>query len=94
MAITCARCGSDRIAYVFARCGDQCSINIIDKEHNGPVPEDMGIGAGNRIEFSYCMGCGQMMGKFPVPPSEMEVGKIQSAEPLDKGLIENLLRGI
>jgi len=93
MAITCVRCNSDRIAHVDAKC-DLCLISILDKERDGYVPDDMGIGGGSVVTLVYCMECGQMMGKFPLPVSEMEKDKVKAEEPLDKGLIENLLKGI
>jgi hypothetical protein len=93
MAVTCARCNSDRIACIFAKC-NHCTVNIVDKEHKGLVPENLGIGGRTLIEFSFCMGCGQIMGKFPIPTSDMEEDKITLSEPLDKGVIENLLKGL
>lgn len=72
MAITCARCDSDRIACVEAKCSDLCNVWVLDKEHDGYVPHDLGIGGGDNVEFSYCMNCGQMMGTFPLPLAEIE----------------------
>jgi hypothetical protein len=88
--ITCARCGSERIACVSANSA-KCNIWILDKEYDGPVPDDVGLGKGGLMEFSYCMECGQMMGAFPIPPAKME--RVKLAEPLDKDMIEKLLKG-
>jgi hypothetical protein len=30
------------------------------------VPRDMGIGGGDYMEFSYCLECGKIQGKFPL----------------------------
>jgi hypothetical protein len=37
-----------------------------DAAHDGYVPSKMGIGGGDYMEFSYCLDCGQIQGKFPV----------------------------
>jgi hypothetical protein len=90
MAITCARCGSERIADVNAKCSDLCNIWVRDKEHNGYVPGDLGIGGGDYVEFSFCMGCGQMMGKFPLPPAKIEADKME--KPLDEDFLKGLFK--
>jgi hypothetical protein len=39
----------------------------------GYVPNDLGIGGGSYIEFSYCLYCGQIQDIFPLDQSELEL---------------------
>jgi hypothetical protein len=36
------------------------------------VPRDLGIGGGDDVQLTYCLDCGQIQGKFPLPPTQME----------------------
>jgi hypothetical protein len=60
----CVRCQNERIANVIAKCSDMCTINFMGKTHSGYVPNSA-IGAGDYIEFEYCLECGQIQGTFP-----------------------------
>lgn len=43
------------------------------RTYNGYVPDDIGIGEyGDYMRFTYCLDCGQIQGKFPLPPAECE----------------------
>jgi hypothetical protein len=55
-----------------AKCSDcfGCTLGGID--HDGYVPDDIGIGGGDYISITYCMDCGRLRGTFPIPPSQME----------------------
>lgn len=55
--VRCSKCGSRRVASITAKCSDLFSEVIDDKEVEGYVP---------RIEI-YCMDCGQIQGKGPIP---------------------------
>jgi hypothetical protein len=68
--VNCKRCQSNRIADVTGKCSDCCNITLKGTEHDGSIPKDIGIGAGDYIEFSYCLDCGQIQGTFPTPVSE------------------------
>jgi len=68
----CQKCKSNRVASVQSHCSDLCHIEIGDKESNDYVPEDMGIGGGDDVEFDYCLDCGQIQGEFPLPTSSLE----------------------
>jgi hypothetical protein len=46
---------------------------IGNNDHDGYVPNDLGIGGGDYIQFSYCMDCGKIQGSFPLPPSKLEI---------------------
>lgn len=72
----CQKCESERIAFVSGHCSDSCYIEMpnIPKEQEGYVPLDMGISPKycDNIAFSWCLDCGQIQGKFPLEPCEIE----------------------
>jgi len=68
----CKKCGSSRIAEVGGKVSDMFNAYIGDKEYDGYVPSDLGIGSGDYIDFDYCMDCGHIVGEFPLPKAEME----------------------
>jgi hypothetical protein len=73
MKITqCQRCSSSRVVYVDAHCSDACQVVNHLRTKNGYVPRDLGIGGGDDVHFTYCLECGQIQGKFPVPLAEIE----------------------
>jgi len=47
-----------------------CSLG--EHSHNGYVPNDLGIGDGDYLEFDLCLDCGQIQGDFPLPSSKLE----------------------
>jgi hypothetical protein len=49
-----------------------CGVNLGAASHDGYVPDDLGIGGGDYVEFDYCLDCGQLQGKFPLPPANIE----------------------
>lgn len=66
----CFKCESERILRVSGKCSDLVSVEMDDREYGGYVPEDVGIGGGDYIEFSYCLDCGQIQDSFPVDDPE------------------------
>lgn len=64
----CKTCNaSGRIIHVTAKCSDLCCVEFPDgTQHDGYVPDKIGIGGGDYIEFKYCMLCGQIQETFPV----------------------------
>lgn len=68
----CQRCDSTRIVSVAAHCNDLCMISIGKVEKEGYVPEDLGIGGGDDVEFDLCLDCGQQQGTWPLPESKLE----------------------
>jgi hypothetical protein len=64
--MNCIKCGSDCIATISAKCNDKCFVSYMDKEITDYVPDDMGIGSGDYVEFHYCLHCGQIQDKFPL----------------------------
>ena len=80
--MTC-KCGSERIATINAKCSDLCFISLSGAAKDGYVPDDMGIGGGDYVEFSYCLDCGQIQGKFPLDKTDLENSDILNHENLD-----------
>ena len=77
----CKTCKSDRIASVSSKASDLHCVQIVGgNEHDGYLPSDMGIGGGDYVEFSWCLNCGQIQGKFPLPPCELESGVNEDGE--------------
>lgn len=71
----CQRCGKSRLAEILARCSDMCSVDLNGRRRHGYVPRDLGVGGGDDVHFTYCLDCGQIQGRFPVPPIRMEAGE-------------------
>jgi hypothetical protein len=71
----CQQCRSLRLARVLGHCSDMCSIDLAGKHAHGYVPRDLGIGGGDAVHFLYCLDCGQIQGKFPIPPTAIEQGR-------------------
>lgn len=76
--MSCYRCNSPRICSVQSHASDCHSVRIGDKEGRGYLPDDLGIGGGDDLEMSFCLDCGQIQGKFPLPPTELENKEIVS----------------
>ncbi len=71
----CQRCDGARLAHILARCSDMCSVDLAGRHRSGYVPRDLGIGGGDDVQFTHCLDCGQLQGRFPVPPSGIETGE-------------------
>lgn len=70
----CQKCNSTRIAEIGGKVSDMCFISLPNnKEHDGYVPDDMGIGCGDYLGFSLCLDCGQVQGNWPLPLSKLEL---------------------
>lgn len=68
----CQRCEGTRLARVLARCSDMCGIDLAGRQYHGYAPRDLGVGGGDDLHFAYCLDCGQIQGRFPLPPTEIE----------------------
>ena len=70
----CQRCESTRLAGVNAKCSDLCQF--IDhqggRDRDYYVPEQVGVGGGDYVEFDYCLDCGQIQGQFPIPQEKVD----------------------
>lgn len=73
--MNCQRCQSSRIAEINSKSSDGNFTSIGDKELDGYVPCDMGIGCSDYIEFEYCLDCGQIQGQFPIKETDLEKGE-------------------
>ena len=49
-----------------------CSVDLAGHHLHDYVPRDLGIGGGDDVHFDYCLDCGQIQGKFPLLPAELE----------------------
>ncbi len=72
LIVACQQCRSPRLARVYCHCSDMYSIDLGGKHTHGYVPRDLGVGGGDAVHFSYSLDCGQIQGKFPVPPTAIE----------------------
>lgn len=72
MSDTCQKCNSTRMCTAQAHCSDMFHAAISEREHDGYVAGDLGIGGGDDVRFTFCLDCGQMMGTWPLPPTELE----------------------
>jgi len=69
----CKHCGSNRIVKVNGKTSDCCIVEYKGKELDGYVPDDIGIGGGDYIEFNYCLDCGRIQSKFPIAEEMIEL---------------------
>lgn len=70
--MNCQKCDSPRVASINAKCSDMCFVNLLDQEHDGYVPEDLGVGGGDYVEFDVCLACGHVQGEWPLPTTKLE----------------------
>ena len=72
MVTTCRNCESHRLVSIDAHCSDSFNMQMVnepDKEIDGYVPLGIGInedGAGDDVQLTYCLECGQIHGIFPI----------------------------
>jgi hypothetical protein len=67
----CQRCKSERIVDTSGHFRNVI-VTLDHLEVDGTIPDDLGLGGGDYVRFSFCLDCGQMQGRFPVPPSLIE----------------------
>ena len=70
----CQACKSSRILHANGKCSDRFYAFIGDNERDGYVPGDLNIGGGDTLYVKVCLDCGQLQGKWPLPPSGIETG--------------------
>jgi hypothetical protein len=63
--MNCIKCDSDRILSLSGKTSDCYNHQFKGREYDGYVPEDLGIGGGDYIEFAFCLECGQIQDTFP-----------------------------
>jgi len=81
--MSCQGCGADRIASINAKSSDLNCVEIDGIEHDGYVPDDIGIGGGDYVEFTWCLHCGKIQGDFPVPTPEKFIPEPQEKIDMD-----------
>lgn len=74
----CQKCSSKRIASILSHAADRHIVWIGTVEHVDYLPRDMGIGGGDDNQFTYCLDCGQIQGKWPLEKTELEKQNEQS----------------
>lgn len=85
MAPTCQRCSGGRVVSYTAKTSDMNHFSLGEKIRDGYVPDDLGVGGGDYVEFDYCLDCGQLQGYFPLAPTELET-KLSAAEYIERVL--------
>lgn len=66
-------CKCERIMSVSGKTSDCCGVSLGDKYCDGYVPYDIRIGGGDYLEFKFCVDCGKIQGKFPIPEEALEI---------------------
>ncbi len=66
----CQKCESPRVLFITGKVSDRFDMELGDKMYTGYVPQDIGIGGGDYVEFDYCLDCGQIQGEFPTSGEE------------------------
>jgi hypothetical protein len=60
-------CNNPKMMCVSAKCSDQFNCEYPNgTEHEGCVPDNIGIGSDDYVEFEYCVNCGKIQGEFPL----------------------------
>jgi hypothetical protein len=73
-SVSCQRCQSHRVASAGGKCSDLGYFTMGSIDHDGYVPDEVGIGGGDYVEITYCLDCGQLKGKWPLETSPIERG--------------------
>ena len=78
--MTCQNCNSERLADISGKCSDMCSVNVPGfKAYNDYVPNFIGQW-GDYLQFSMCLDCGQIQGKFPITDEQLPELTPENAE--------------
>jgi hypothetical protein len=75
--MSCQTCKSDKIARVGGKTSDRCTVDGPGGLTGEPdyVPDGIGIGGGDYIQFSYCLNCGTIQGDWPKQAPVAEDGE-------------------
>jgi hypothetical protein len=65
-------CPNQRFAAIHGKVDDKCHIAVDNHFQADYVPHDMNIGGGDYIKFIFCLDCGQIQGKWPLPTTQLE----------------------
>lgn len=74
MSKQCQKCSSNRILSLSGKTSDCFGAQYQGQKYDGYVLSDVGIGedTSDYIEFSYCLECGQIQGKFPIDEKTLQ----------------------
>lgn len=75
--MTCFECNSSRLISISSKASNLCFVQFEDTEIDGYLPDDLGIGGEDYVEFEYCLSCGQIQGKWPLPQTNIEQGILE-----------------
>jgi hypothetical protein len=56
----------------MSKSSDLNALKLNNKTSGGYVPRDMEVGGGDYVDIEWCLDCGQLQGKFPVPLTKLE----------------------
>lgn len=78
----CDKCSSDKILSAFGKCNDCANVEIksIGYSEEGYLPQGLGIGGGDYIEFRMCLDCGKVQGSFPIDISSLKEEELSEDE--------------
>jgi hypothetical protein len=64
----CNTCGSKKLVSIVSKTSDRNNMWVghLNYEHDGYVLPDLGVGEDDYIDFTYCLYCGKIQGKFPI----------------------------
>jgi hypothetical protein len=71
----CQRCRNLRVISIIAHCNDCCLVSSPAQPQGLPgyQPCDIGLGKNSdHIKMSWCLDCGQIQGKWPIPKAQVE----------------------
>lgn len=73
--VKCCRCASHRVAHIYGHCSGNSDFALGDKKRGDTyLPDKIGVGGGDDIDFDYCLDCGQVQGTWPLAPTKFELG--------------------
>ena len=70
--MNCIKCNSDRVISIMGKTSDCYNHTYKGKDYEGYVPENIGIGGDDYIEFEYCLECGQIQNTFPMSDPDVD----------------------
>lgn len=73
----CQKCESERVCCICAKSSDLNNGAVVGTEFDGYVPDDIGIGGGDYVDFTWCLECGQIQGQFPLETPEKYVTELE-----------------
>lgn len=84
-------CDNTRMVSISAKCSDLFSASMNDKEHDGYVPYNLGIGGGDYVNFDYCLNCGKIKGEWPLPLTKTETIKQSTVRSILKPQVQAVI---